>query len=195
MRLKLRSHYGLTGLLVVLTLIVAAAVPAAAQPVATTSASLAKTVKKALGLSQAASKRSAKAIQIARSTQKQAGPQGVPGERGQIGPKGDAGLQGLPGVSGLQIASNQTAEDSTDSKSLTVDCPAGKKVFGGGASIAGSQDPNVGASVAIGSSGPFVDDINQVLPSETSWRVEAHEHAATAEGWQLAVYAICGNAI
>jgi hypothetical protein len=193
---KLRRRYGgiKSGAVVALALgILIGGVPAVAQPVATTSANLAKSVAQALKLSGAASKRSAKALSIAKGVEKQAGPQGIPGPQGLQGPKGDDGVQGPPGVSGLQVVSGQTVEDGSGTKSLTVECPAGKRVFGGGAAAKSTQGPIAGA-VTLSASGPFVDDVNQVLPSETHWRAEAQEQTASGAPWHLNVYAICGNA-
>jgi hypothetical protein len=170
--------------------VVTVAVPAAAQPIATTSASIAKTVKRAFSLSKAANRRSAKALEIAESARKQPGPQGSQGEPGL---KGDPGPQGMPGVSELERVAGQTQPDSTDSKELVVACPSGKKVFGGGAHVGALVDENnpnpqpdtVAESLAITSS----------LPSGAgAWSARAHEHTATDEAWTLTVYAICGNA-
>ena len=100
---KLRKRYGVAGLVAVLALIVAVAfagVPAVAQPVATTSASLVKQVKKALGLAKNANKRSVKAIKIARASSGPEGPQGPAGANGAKGDKGDKGADGAQGVKG-----------------------------------------------------------------------------------------------
>jgi len=61
------------------------------------------------------------------------GPKGDQGIQGIQGPKGDQGAAGSPGVSGLmyqwapdvQVGAGQTKE-------LFLDCPVGKRVFGGG---------------------------------------------------------------
>jgi hypothetical protein len=118
------------------------------------------------------------AIRIARNTSKQKGPQGPAGAQGL---KGDTGPQGAPGVSGVVIVEAATALNSSDAKEEEVTCPPGKRVFGGGATAEG---PGF-SSVAI--------DLTQP-GSDTSWLAAAHEHAATAEAWELQVYAICGNA-
>lgn len=115
------------------------------------------------------------AIQIARTTGKQQGP------KGDMGPKGDAGPRGPSGVSGFEIVEAATAENSSDTKEEVVSCPAGKRVFGGGASVEG---PAL-SSVAIDLSAPG---------SNNSWEAGAHEHTATGSSWELVVYAICGNA-
>jgi hypothetical protein len=84
-------------------------------------------------------------------------------------------------VSGLVIVEAATSESSADTKEEEVSCPAGKRVFGGGARVEGPAF----ASVAIDLNGPG---------SDTSWEAGAHEHTATGSGWELVVYAICGNA-
>jgi hypothetical protein len=119
-----------------------------------------------------------RAIRIARNTSKQKGPQGLAGAPGA---KGDTGLQGPPGVSGLVIVEAATALNSNNTKEEEVNCPAGKRVFGGGATAEGPGFE----SVAI--------DLTQP-GSDSSWLGAAHEHDATGESWELQVYAICGNA-
>ena len=69
-----------------------------------------------------------------------AGPQGEQGPKGDtgdtgptgpVGPKGDTGLQGPPGLTGYQIVYSPVYNYVSDS-TVTVDCPGGKKVLGGG---------------------------------------------------------------
>lgn len=65
----------------------------------------------------------------------QQGPQGETGDQGPQGVPGVAGPQGSPGVSGY-VRHSQRHEDVTFSpggwRYFDVDCPAGKKVVGGG---------------------------------------------------------------
>jgi len=220
---KFRARYGLAikgaALATVLALAVAG-VPAVAQPIATTSAGIAKRVKKALRLGGAANKRSVKAIQIARNTQKQPGPQGIPGPVGPPGPKGgkgekgdlgekgekgDQGIQGLPGVSGLEVVANRGVEGAGDFRELAVECPGGKRVFGGGAFIYGDPDGDaiqVQDHISLDLSGPLappleipkMENEGAQTTSDDHWMARAHEHTATSEPWALEVYAICGNA-
>jgi len=140
---------------------------------ATTSVSIRKVSKQA----RRALGRSNRAIRIARGASAQSGPKG---DTGAPGPKGDTGPQGPPGVSGLELVEASTEEDAEDEKEESVECPPGKRVFGGGALVEGAY-----ASVAIDLNAP---------DGESGWSAAAHEHTATAEGWQLFVYAICGNA-
>jgi hypothetical protein len=184
---KLRARRGLIGPSAVLTLVLAVAiagVPAVAQPIATTSANLAKAVKKAFKLSNAASKRSARAVRIAREAEKQVGPQGIPGPVGSPGPKGERGekgekgVQGTPGVSGLEVVAERGADSAADARELTAQCPAGKKVFGGLESL----------------ELPKMESEGTQNVSDDHWMARAHEHTPTEEPWALEVYAICGNA-
>lgn len=102
------------------------------------------------------------------------------GPQGASGPQGAQGPQGSPGVSGLEIVEASTAFDSEDSKEEEVSCPPGKRVFGGGAAVEGAF-----TFVAIDFNGPDGD---------STWRGAAHEHDATANPWEVVVFAICGNA-
>lgn len=63
------------------------------------------------------------------------GAQGQPGAQGQQGIQGPQGENGSAGLSGYQRVSVQTATTSSSEKSVTVTCPADKKVIGGGAEI------------------------------------------------------------
>lgn len=139
---------------------------------ATVSASkLTKKVNKALAKAN-------RAVRISRNTRKKSGPQGPAGVQG---PKGDAGAQGPAGVSGLVIVETSTVLNSANVKEESVECPSGKKVFGGGAAVEGPGFD----SVAVDLTQPNGD---------TGWVAAAHEHDATASSWELQVYAICGNA-
>jgi hypothetical protein len=130
------------------------------------------------------------------------GPQGVPGAQGPAGgpgPKGDTGPQGLQGVpgtqgpqgvpgagiSGYEVAYAESAFDSSTHKALTVDCPAGKTVLGGGGeAFATLGDPNR-------NSAPIVMRHNE--PYFNGWGIIADEFAPYEQNWLLRVYAICAN--
>lgn len=63
------------------------------------------------------------------------GLQGPPGADGAAGLKGDTGLQGNPGpagISGYEVVTSASAFDSSATKLLAADCPAGKVALGGG---------------------------------------------------------------
>jgi hypothetical protein len=135
------------------------------------------------------------------------GPQGVPGAQGPAGgpgPKGDQGLpgpQGIPGaigpqgaqgpagaaggISGYEVAFAESAFDSSTHKALTVACPAGKSVLGGGGeAFASLGDLNR-------DSAPIVVRHNE--PYFNGWGIIADEFAPYESNWLLRVYAICAN--
>src|SRR5262245_23604138 len=67
------------------------------------------------------------------------GPQGIAGPtgpQGPQGPEGPQGTQGVPGVSGpisgLERVQVNSAFDTVATKEVHADCPAGKKIVGGG---------------------------------------------------------------
>jgi hypothetical protein len=106
-----------------------------------------------------------------------AGPQGLQGEQG---PAGQQGPQGVPGLGGLEIVTKVSAADSSD-KNVTAQCPAGKKVVGGGAT----------AHVVFGH--PKELTILASYPSGSTWKAVARESTAYAGNWILNAYAICAN--
>ena len=121
------QRYGVAGPVAVLALIVAVAfagVPAVAQPVATTSASLVQKVKKALGLARKANARSVKAIKIARSN---SGPEGPAGSAGAKGDKGDTGAKGADGAKGDKGDKGDTGAKGTFSNEPL---PSGESLHG-----------------------------------------------------------------
>lgn len=140
---------------------------------------ISKRTNKALSRANKSLGKATRAIRIAR--RKQQGPKGDTGPKGDRGPKGNPGAPGPAGVSGLEIVEAATLESSTDAKEVEVSCPAGKRIFGGGARAEGPAFD----SIAIDLNGPG---------SDTTWEAGAHEHSATAAGWELVVYAICGKA-
>jgi hypothetical protein len=91
----------------------------------------------------------------------------VPGEPGQ------------PGISGLQRVVGTTAMSSVNSKSVTVSCPSGKRVVGGGARVAGSGSNRI----SVVESYP---DAN-----ESKWNARATEVVSTTATWELEAYALC----
>jgi len=86
----------------------------------------------------------------------QKGPAGQQGPAGQTGPKGDPGAPGAlgaPGLSGLEKVTDSTGvADSTSPKSITINCPAGKKVLGTAFDILGATtgaEPNLYKEASI----------------------------------------------
>lgn len=87
------------------------------------------------------------------------------------------GPEGAPGVSGYErVQATSAVTDTMVSRS--VDCPAGKKVVGGGYSV-------VSAAAYAAGSYPFDDD---------TWHVQVYKTSG-ASPWGLTVYAICVTAL
>jgi hypothetical protein len=82
------------------------------------------------------------------------------------------------GVQGLEILNVATALDSSSPKSAVVNCPAGKKVIGGGARATGGGAVEVAVSEAYPT-------------SPTQWTTLAREVNATGASWTLTAYAFC----
>ena len=78
----------------------------------------------------------------------------------------------------MEIVSQSTVTDSNSPKTLTVSCPAGKRVVGGGAV---NSSPPVGAALPI--SAPVADG--------SGWTATAR--AGAAPPWSLTVRAICAR--
>ncbi|HXV41908.1 MAG TPA: hypothetical protein VEC96_02500 [Anaerolineae bacterium] len=107
-----------------------------------------------------------------------AGPEGPPGPSGPVGPagpEGPQGPQGIPGLSNVTIIANQQNSYPNFTR-LTITCPAGQLVIGGGAEALGPD------SVLNGS---FPD-------GPTSWAAIGH-NVAGGPSIGLHVYAICAN--
>jgi hypothetical protein len=162
---KLRKRPRLFVPLIALALIAAlavAGVPAVAQPIATTSRSLTKTVKRALGLAKSANRRSVAAIKLARS----AG--GRPGPRGTVGPQGPAGPQGAPGAPGSARAWAVVSSGGSLLKGSNI--VSVKRVFTGAYCIepGGGLGPANAAALATldYSDGPVLTSDNVVIATE-----------------------------
>ncbi|WP_405064521.1 hypothetical protein OG474_23475 [Kribbella sp. NBC_01505] len=82
---------------------------------------------------------------------------------------------------GLQRVSATSVSDSTNYKSVTATCPAGKKVVGTGHEITGAQGQ------------VYLDDVAP-NPALTSVRVDAWEDQdGTAGNWSITAYAVCAT--
>jgi hypothetical protein len=98
--------------------------------------------------------------------------------QGPKGDKGEKGDQGPPGLSAREVVLVSTASDSTDFRSITATCPAGKVAVGGGAGV----DLFVVAGVTAS------------IPSGTdSWRASAIEFTPSASAWRLTAYVVCAR--
>jgi hypothetical protein len=89
------------------------------------------------------------------------------------------GAPGAPGISGLQRVDTVTDTSSSGSKTVSVSCPSGKRVIGGGARVTGG-----GANrVSIVESFPDSDG--------SKWNARANEVVGTSATWSLQAYALC----
>jgi hypothetical protein len=99
--------------------------------------------------------------------------------RGQL-PAGPAGPQGPPGVSGREQVSAESPQNSAAPKNVTVACPTGKVVIGGGVELSGPGR----ARVTVTENKPT---------GNNTWEAEAYEAVATGAGWKVVVHAICAT--
>jgi hypothetical protein len=99
--------------------------------------------------------------------------------QGAKGDKGDKGDAGAPGLSGLQVVTGQKSVVNSTSNDLVVNCPAGKRVIGGGSNT---------NKVVLGA-GPYV--FTSRPGNATSWHVGMA--ASPGQSWTMTVYAICAN--
>jgi hypothetical protein len=114
-----------------------------------------------------------KAGQLPAGPRGPAGASGPKGDRGAPGAAGHQGVSGAPGVSGWQRVHNATGVvNGNSSTEVEISCPAGKKVFGGGAYA------------------PGLTLVSSFPASDTSWIVGVRN--ATAGGSQFHYYVICG---
>ncbi|MDQ3644092.1 MAG: hypothetical protein M3356_01080, partial [Actinomycetota bacterium] len=100
---------------------------------------------------------------------------GPPGATGATGPAG------TPGISGLEVVTATSASSSTSPKSVAANCPAGKKVIGGG----GRTIP-FDTDLAIQESRRSASDM---------WAVTATETDATSASWAVEAQAICATVL
>jgi hypothetical protein len=94
---------------------------------------------------------------------------------GPEGPEGPQGPTGDPGVSGLQIYSAESPTNST-TKSVSVDCPDGKLLTGGGGVISHANRAQITSS--------WPNDAN-------TWTVDALDDSG--DDWSVLAYAICAT--
>jgi len=120
------------------------------------------------------------------------GPRGPRGQEGQRGAKGDKGATGPAGVSGYEVVSQTFKEvlvpESETGRGLspveTVNCPAGKRVIGGGSDL--GTNPAQSSQqrlVTVSLSGPN--------GTGKGWSIQLFNNSNTDTSIDLEVYAIC----
>lgn len=104
--------------------------------------------------------------------------------QGQLpaGPVGAQGPQGPPGLSAREQVSAESPLNNTAPKNVTVTCPTGKKVIGGGVELSGAGR----ARVTVTENKPTGDN---------AWEAEAFEAVNTTATWKVVVHAICANVV
>lgn len=120
-----------------------------------------------------------------------AGAAGAQGKQGDRGPQGDRGLQGPqglqgePGISGLEVVTQKVATSTATPKTVTVTCPAGKKVISTGFDIDGGS--NAGQKEAA-------IDASRILANLESAIFEAYnQKGAGSPNWSLEGQILCAN--
>jgi hypothetical protein len=101
--------------------------------------------------------------------------------KGQIpaGPPGAQGPAGPPGVSGLQTISGSGASNSASPKTHQEDCPAGKRVIGGGGVVTGAA------------TNTFLS-ISRPTDAGTGWIATARESTGgNAGSWAVQTWVLC----
>ena len=92
-----------------------------------------------------------------------------------------AGPPGPPGASGLQLISGSGASNSTSPKTQQQDCPAGKKILGGGAVITGSA------------TNTFLSASRPTDPG-TGWTATGREaNGGNAGNWAVQTWVVCAT--
>jgi hypothetical protein len=86
----------------------------------------------------------------------------------------------LSALNGLEVVSVASAQDSSSPKVVAVNCPAGKRVVGGGGRATGTPASN--GNIAI---------IELYPTSVSQWTIRAVEIAATGSSWTLTGHAFC----
>ncbi len=117
-----------------------------------------------------------------------AGAQGKPGDRGpqgEPGSQGPQGLQGVPGLSGLEVVTDKVATSTTSPKSVTVACPAGKKVISSGFDIDGGSNGNQKEAA--------IDESKVSSNLESAFFEAYNEKGAGAPSWSLEGAIVCAN--
>jgi hypothetical protein len=112
------------------------------------------------------------------------GERGAQGEQGAPGTQGAAGASGAPGLTSVETRTATSATNNTDTRSIAVLCPPGKRALGGG----GALSP---INVAY-----FARSSRTVLGSQEGWQVLAVEFQTTPNPttWNVTVEVTCATA-
>jgi hypothetical protein len=116
------------------------------------------------------------------------GATGAPGARGAAGP---AGPRGPSGLGGYEIVSNRVGVELGSSNHVLVNCPAGKRVIGGGVRTGGGLAANGAPAYAMASRDMNVQDSFPV--DSNTWFVRAYYGGPDANA-RLEAFAICVTA-
>ena len=115
------------------------------------------------------------------STAKKKKKKSAVGPAGPEWPPGASGPGGPPGISGWERLSNSTGSNGTENKSLSLPCPAGKRLLSGGFKLGVTeQDAN---NIAV---------YENYAQNDTTWTVKGRE-IEPADDWALEVHIICAN--
>lgn len=106
------------------------------------------------------------------------GDQGIQGVQGEKGDKGDTGPAGASGISGWEKVSTASASTTDQLKTVTVTCPANKKVLSGG--------------FVVNSSTVTFYTVSNYPSADNAWTTSIHRSSTTSP-WDMSVYAICAN--
>jgi hypothetical protein len=93
-----------------------------------------------------------------------------------VGPTGATGPAGTVGGT-FEIRTVVSALNSNNAKTVTADCPAGKRAVGGG-----GLSSIVNGDVALYESRPLDSD---------TWQVSAAENTTVSSSWTLTAYVTC----
>jgi hypothetical protein len=107
-------------------------------------------------------------------------PAGPRGPVGPVGPTGPAGPAGPAGLSGAERVDATSPSNSTTTRTMTVACPTGKRLLGGGVRL----NPAL-AQLVVQQSFPDNDNV---------YRASVREVTATALNWSITVFAVCAVA-
>ncbi len=102
------------------------------------------------------------------------------GPTGPQGPAGPAGPAGPPGLTAIERVEATSDNNSTNAKTMTIACPSGKRLLGGGVRL----NPIL-TQLAVQQAFPDNDNV---------FRANAREMTATAQNWSITVFGVCANA-